>query len=116
MTRGLLPGDGRILLQAYGAVILAFMSGVLWGFAARTSAAWAYVGSVVPALYSFFFVLTHPWSLPGDPLAHLIVGFVGILVLDAVYQARGFAPHWWLTLRLPVSFVVVLCLWIARGG
>ncbi|MGB1096077.1 MAG: DUF3429 domain-containing protein, partial [Paracoccaceae bacterium] len=41
----------------YGAVILSFMSGVLWGFATKAEgkeAAIGYTLSVVPALWAFF--------------------------------------------------------------
>jgi hypothetical protein len=110
-------GAGQALAVAYGIVILAFMSGVLWGFSARGGAAlWAYALSVLPALYVFFTALSHPWSLPGQPIAHLIAGFALVLVLDAVFQMRRLAPRWWLSLRLPVTAVVLACLWIARHG
>lgn len=116
MVLGFWPGEGRALIVAYGVVILSFMSGVLWGFASRNGAGapWAYIVSVLPALYAFFFALRHPWAMEGQALAHLIAGFVGVLVLDAVFQARGLAPRWWMVLRVPVSAVVIACLWIAR--
>jgi hypothetical protein len=114
MILGLIPGEGRALIVAYGAVILAFMSGVLWGFAARGAPAWAYVLSVLPALHVFFFVTPHPWAFEGQALAHLIAGFLGVLILDLVYQAKRLAPRWWLSLRIPVTAVVVGCLWVAR--
>ncbi|WP_333829733.1 DUF3429 domain-containing protein [Pararhodobacter sp.] len=115
MVLGFWPGEGRALIVAYGVVILSFMSGVLWGFASRSGGApWAYIVSVFPALYGFFFSLRHPWALEGQALAHLIVGFLGVLVLDAVFQAKGLAPRWWLMLRLPASAVVLASLWIAR--
>jgi hypothetical protein len=114
MILGLIPGEGRALIVAYGAVILAFMSGVLWGFAARGAPAWAYGLSVLPALHVFFFVTPHPWAFEGQALAHLIAGFLGVLILDLVYQAKRLAPRWWLSLRIPVTAVVVGCLWVAR--
>ena len=113
---GLTPAQGQALLIAYGLVILAFMSGVLWGFAARGGGAWAYALSVLPALYAFFAAPGHPWSIGGQTLMHLIVGFVLVLALDALYQARRLAPRWWLTLRVPITAVVVGCLWVARLG
>jgi hypothetical protein len=114
MILGMVPGDGRALIMAYATVILAFMSGVFWGFASRAGRSWAYVLSVLPALHVFFFVTAHPWAVQGQPLAHLIAGFLGLLILDLVYQAKGLAPRWWLSLRLPVTAVVVGCLWVAR--
>ena len=117
MELGLVPGDGRALAVAYGTVILAFMSGVLWGFAARGgAAAWPYALSVVPALHLFFTVPAHPWAIPGDPLSHLILGFLLVLGLDALFQAKRLTPRWWLVLRVPVTAVVVACLWVVRSG
>ena len=117
MILGFWPGAGQTLVVAYGTVILCFMSGVLWGFASRGGGAWwPYIASVAPALYVFFFVLRHDWALPGQPLAHLIAGFASLLLLDAAFQFRGLAPRWWLTLRIPVSAVVLACLWVARSG
>ncbi|KPQ07953.1 MAG: Protein of unknown function (DUF3429) [Rhodobacteraceae bacterium HLUCCA12] len=115
MVLGFWPGEGRALIVAYGVVILSFMSGVLWGFASRTgSVAWAYGLSVLPALYAFFFALRHPWAMEGQALSHLIAGFLGVLVLDMVFQAKALAPRWWLTLRIPATAVVLACLWVAR--
>jgi hypothetical protein len=116
MILGFWPGEGRALVQAYGVVILCFMSGVLWGFAAKGADWWAYGASVAPALYVFFFVQTHGWSLPGQALTHLMAGFAAVLVLDAAFQWKGLAPRWWLTLRVPVTAVVLACLWVARGA
>lgn len=115
MILGFWPGEGRALVQAYGVVILCFMSGVLWGFAAKGTVWWPYVASVVPALYVFFFVQTHGWSLPGQAFSHLIAGFAAVLILDAVFQWKGLAPRWWLTLRIPVTALVLACLWVARN-
>jgi hypothetical protein len=114
MILGLIPGEGRALIVAYGAVILAFMSGVLWGFAARGGPGLGLCLSVLPALHVFFFVTPHPWAFEGQALAHLIAGFLGVLILDLVYQAKRLAPRWWLSLRIPVTAVVVGCLWVAR--
>ena len=120
MALNLWPGfdaaAGRALVTAYGVVILCFMAGVLWGFAARGRAIWAYALSVLPALHVFFFALPHPLALPGQPLAHLIAGFAVLLVLDAAYQAQGLAPRWWLSLRIPVTLAVLACLWVARNA
>ena len=47
---------GQYVLVAYGTVILCFMSGVLWGFAAKGAEQnWTgYALSVAPALWAFF--------------------------------------------------------------
>ncbi|WP_171102765.1 DUF3429 domain-containing protein [Ruegeria sp. HKCCD7255] len=93
----------------YGSVILSFMSGVLWGFATKTAGTKAiicYGLSVLPALWAFFMT-------GGGPVAaglNLMTGFVGLLILDALFWQWGLAPRWWLKLRLLLTTVVVLCL------
>lgn len=95
----------------YGTVILAFMSGVLWGFAARTegrTATAGYVLSVIPALWAFFLV-------SGDPVSatiYLAAGFVGLLGLDFLFWWQGLAPIWWMQLRLLLTTGVLICLCI----
>ena len=104
--------SGIYLLNAYGIVILSFMSGVLWGFATRASgarAALAYALSVIPALWTFFMV--------GGGAEHavkaLIAGFLGLLLLDGAFWWMRLAPAWWMGLRLPLTAVVVASLAIA---
>ncbi|WP_298937099.1 DUF3429 domain-containing protein [uncultured Ruegeria sp.] len=93
----------------YGSVILSFMSGVLWGFATKTSgskAATCYALSVLPALWAFFMT-------SGGPVTaglNLIVGFAGLLLLDAMFWYWGLAPRWWMKLRILLTAIVVLCL------
>jgi len=87
----------------YGAVILAFMSGVLWGFATKTEGWQGYVLSVLPALWAFF-------TTGGGAeraAAALIVGFVGLLVLDWHFWRKGLAPGWWMHLRVLLTVIVV---------
>jgi hypothetical protein len=100
---------GAYVGLTYGTVILAFMSGVLWGFATRTTgrdAAFAYTLSVIPALWVFFMV-----SDASDiSTIFLASGFVGLLLLDAMFQAWGLAPRWWLRLRVMLTVVVLGCL------
>lgn len=100
---------GSYVGLTYGTVILSFMSGVLWGFATRAEgreAAIAYTLSVVPALWVFIMV-----SDASDTSAiFLAAGFVGLLFLDAMFQAWGLAPRWWLRLRVMLTVVVLGCL------
>lgn len=92
----------------YGTVILAFMSGVLWGFAARAPEAGAlpYALSVIPALWVFFAVT----DASDTSSIFLIAGFLGLLLLDATFAAQSLAPRWWMKLRLLLTVVVVACL------
>lgn len=94
---------------AYGTVILAFMSGVLWGFATKAEggqAATGYILSVIPALWAFFMVGGGPVSAG----INLIAGFLGLLVLDFAFWTWGLAPKWWLSLRILLTLLVVACL------
>lgn len=100
---------GPVIQVRYGVVILCFMAGVFWGFAARAEgpqAAVVYVLSVIPALYIFFNLGTTP---EGTALS-LIIGFAGLLAIDWHCWRNGLAPAWWMRLRLPVTGVVLLTL------
>ena len=93
----------------YGAVILSFMSGVLWGFAAKvegTQAAYGYALSVLPALWAFFMTGNGPTSAS----INLITGFVGLLALDVTFARWGLTPPWWIPLRILLTSIVTLCL------
>lgn len=100
---------GPYVILQYGTVILAFMSGVLWGFATKAKGAVAASGyglSVLPALWAFFFVGGGPTSAA----IYLLVGFIGLLGLDFMFWRQGLAPPWWMHLRLLLTAVVLLCL------
>ncbi len=100
---------GAYVGLTYGTVILAFMSGVLWGFATRAEgreATLAYALSVIPALWAFFMVT----DASDSSRIFLAAGFVGLLLLDATFQAWGLAPRWWLRLRVMLTVVVLACL------
>ncbi|MFD3190777.1 DUF3429 domain-containing protein [Sedimentitalea sp. HM32M-2] len=93
----------------YGSVILSFMSGVLWGFATRTSggqAATGYALSVIPALWAFFMTGGGPVSAGSN----LIFGFSALLLLDYAFFRWGLTPPWWMRLRLVLTLVAVACL------
>ena len=102
--------EDEIMLR-YGIIILAFMSGVLWGFATNASGKMvtvAYGLSVLPALWAFF---TAVGPTP-QALGALIPGFYGLLALDYYFWRAGLAPLWWLRLRLPLTAVVMVTLGI----
>lgn len=93
----------------YGSVILSFMSGVLWGFATKTTGTRATVGyilSVLPALWAFFLTGGGPVSAG----TNLIVGFLGLLLLDFTFDRWGLTPKWWIPLRVLLTAIVVLSL------
>lgn len=104
-----LSGEGRLIMIRYGGIILPFMSGVLWGFATKSSgpeAIAAYGLSVLPALWWFF----APGGGVTSALINLATGFAGLLLLDYAYQLWGLAPAWWLRLRIPLTAIVLICL------
>ncbi len=97
---------GPYVQLSYGTVILAFMSGVLWGFATKSEGWFGYALSVIPALWAFFMVGGGPTSAA----INLAVGFVGLLLLDLQFWQKGLTPPWWMSLRLLLTLVVVLSL------
>lgn len=106
---------GPYVLLAYGTIILAFMSGVLWGFAARAEGALQATGftlSVIPALWAFFFV----GGGTNAAAANLIAGFLGVLAIDALFWRNGLTPSWWMALRIPLTAVVCACLAVVALG
>lgn len=105
----MLSGDGRLVMVRYGGIILPFMSGVLWGFATRTSGAMtlpAYGLSVLPALWWFFM----PGASAETALINLCIGFAALLLLDYFYASWRLAPSWWMSLRIPLTGAVLICL------
>lgn len=100
---------GPYIQLFYGSVILSFMSGVLWGFATKTSgskAATCYALSVLPALWAFFMT-------GGGPVTagtNLMYGFAGLLMLDAMFSYWRLTPVWWMRLRILLTAVVLACL------
>jgi hypothetical protein len=93
----------------YGSVILSFMSGVLWGFATKAEGARAATGyglSVIPALWAFFMTGGGPTTAG----MNLIFGFLGLLALDFAFTNWGLTPRWWMSLRVLLTTIVVLCL------
>ncbi|WP_108813497.1 DUF3429 domain-containing protein [Loktanella sp. Alg231-35] len=93
----------------YGAVILSFMSGVLWGFATKATGQMATAGyalSVIPALWAFFMTGRGPTTAA----MNLIVGFLGLLLLDWHFWRLGLAPPWWMHLRGLLTAIVIVSL------
>ncbi len=92
----------------YGAVILAFMSGVLMGFATKSDRSLGYVLSVPPAFWAFY-------ATGGGHVTaalNLAIGFLAILLLDAFFVRHRLAPDWWMSVRIPATVVAVSCLLI----
>ena len=99
---------GPYVLISYGSVILSFMSGVLWGFAARgaENRFSGYALSVLPALWVFFMV----GGGPSQALSALLVGYLALLRIDWQFAVWGLAPGWWMRLRLILTAGVLVAL------
>lgn len=100
---------GPYVSLAYGQIILAFMSGVLWGFATKATgqiAATGYGLSVIPALWAFLMVGSGPVSAA----MNLLIGFIALLALDWLFWKEGLAPKWWMSLRVGLTSIVLLSL------
>ena len=98
---------GPYIQLFYGAIILAFMSGVLWGFATKATgraAAAGYALSVIPALWAFLMT----GGGPVEAATNLVVGFLALLLLDWHFWRLGLAPSWWMHLRGLLTAIVVL--------
>ena len=98
----------------YGTIILAFMSGVLWGFAANVGGKRQPIGfilSVLPALWAFFTFN----GLLINPLAGLIIGFLGVFAIDVRFYYWQLTPEWWLSLRCILTLLVIICLSVNLG-
>ena len=98
----------------YGTIILAFMSGVLWGFAANIGDKRRPVGltlSVLPALWAFF---TFSGTLI-NPLISLIIGFLGVFAIDVRFYYWQLTPEWWLSLRSILTLFVIIFLSVNLG-
>lgn len=100
---------GAYVGLTWGTLTLGFMAGALWGFATKAeggAATIAYTLSVIPALWAFFMVP----DASDTSAIFLAAGFVGLVLLDAMFSAWGLAPRWWLRLRVMLTVVVLACL------
>lgn len=113
------PNDERALLAlvAYGAVILAFLGGVHWGFAldAVTAAPRdiqrARFGlGVVPSLIGWTALLIAFLGFARSALALLVLGFLATTIVEARASRRGFMPRGYMGLRWVLSSVVMVVL------
>jgi hypothetical protein len=105
---------GSSINLTYGTVILAFMSGVLWGFAANVSDKRRPIGlilSVLPALWAFFTFN----GILSNPFMSLIIGFLGVFIIDVRFYYWHMTPKWWLSLRSFLTLSVIICLSVNLG-
>ena len=105
---------GSRINLTYGTVILAFMSGVLWGFAANVGDKRRPIGlilSVLPALWAFFTFN----GILSNPFMSLIIGFLGVFIIDVRFYYWHMTPKWWLSLRSFLTLSVIICLSVNLG-
>ena len=109
-------GDRAMLaLVAYGAVILAFLGGVHWGFALegrrrpqRTPA--PALESVVPSLIGWVAMLLAIAVSVEAAILLLVIAFIGTTAVEARAQRAGLMPRGYMALRYGLSTGVVLVL------
>lgn len=103
-------------LIGYGAVILAFLGGVHWGFVLAPAETppprrdLRLLGGVLPSLIGWAALLT-PLLLPAEAgLAVLLAGFVATILTEQYLARNGMAPAAYMPLRWVLSVGVVLLL------
>lgn len=100
---------GAVILEAFGAAILAFMGGCLWGFASSRPGGPTFpllALSAFPPLVAFLSIR----EAAAVSCLWLAFGFVALQGIDVVFDRADAAPRYWLTLRLPLTAVVIACL------
>jgi len=100
----------------YGALILSFIGGAWWGFAAREErvSAWVLALAVTPTLVGLGLLLvTARYPLAGGLALALAVAASPLL--DLQMRRRGLAPSWWLKLRVPLSLALASLVAVAAS-
>lgn len=100
---------GPYIQLAWGSAVLAFLSGILWGYASKAApgvAATGYLLAVIPAGWGFLFVGGGAVSAA----IYLAAGLIGILGIDWLFWQQGLAPRWWMRARAIFTAVAVACL------
>jgi hypothetical protein len=117
----MLQGDGGtrslLALQAYAAVILAFLGGVHWGIALEAGANQAEQAQrlrfglgVVPSLVGWAGLLATFIGLPLIGLGIIAAGFIAQTIVEARAAQAGLLQKPYMALRWVLSIIVILCL------
>ncbi len=106
-----------LALQAYAAVILAFLGGVHWGIGLETGvgqtvrAQRARFGlGVLPSLIGWAGLLITFVGLPLVGLGVMAAGFIALTIAEARATQSGLLPGSYMALRWVLSIIVILCL------
>jgi hypothetical protein len=117
-VRALAAAEG---LVGYGAVIMAFLGGVHWGFTlgehdtlsggvpARMVRARLGLG-VIPSLVGWAAILCGIVGHPAPSLIILVAGFIGLLVMEFRAEKRDLLPGDYLALRTVLTAITVAVL------
>ena len=101
-------------LAAYGAVILAFLGGVHWGFALPEPSGRGERGrlalGVLPSLVGWVALLLVVAVDVAAGLGLLLAGFAGVTVVEARATAAGLVPPGYMLLRYGLSAMVGIVL------
>ena len=105
-----ISAHGESALLVYGAVILSFLGGILWGrilaFAsvqAVSNETRSLIVSIVPPLIGWIAVLIGPrLGLPT-----LAIAFLLMLATDLIFAKCSLVPAWYPKLRVPLTLTVI---------
>ncbi len=102
-------------LVGYGAVILAFLGGVHWGFALEEQSDGRALRQrlglgVVPSLIGWAAIFGSVIADPALSLAILIAGFIAVVVTEWRAHRRGLVPGGYMVMRWVVSVIVIALL------
>ncbi|MEE2774520.1 MAG: DUF3429 domain-containing protein [Pseudomonadota bacterium] len=92
----------------YAALILSFLGGSIFAFENINSEKRSNFGlwlSICPTLWAFLSI-----NLPHFSASCLALGFVAVYEIDRRAFTSEKTPDWWLSIRLPLTAVVVLAL------
>ncbi|MEQ8665159.1 MAG: DUF3429 domain-containing protein [Rhodospirillales bacterium] len=113
-----LPAHGLSVtaIVAYGAVIVSFLGGIQWGFAAGLPGSGPDAGklalSTLPSLMGWSALLVEN----SVGLLILAASFVGVLLTDIAWHRRGWTPAWYPKLRFPLTLGVVTLLLVTSSA
>ena len=92
----------------YAALILSFLGGVLFGFKVskvKNPKFWPLLFSFLPTFWALLSL-----QLPVFKASALAIGFLITYELDRKFFKERLLPNWWLSLRLPLTAIMVLLL------
>ena len=110
----ILDFDTKVLLiklsTLYAGLILSFLGGCLFGFESvfgKTPNKMRLWLSIIPSIWSLIAL-----QIPHFSASILALGFLVVYEFDRKSSLAGTVPGWWLSLRLPLTAIVILNLTI----